>query len=106
MKMNIVFDELLSNIIQYAFDDDQKHTIHIEIKMNGSNLIIIIEDDGVPFNPFQQNTPDMKLSLEEREIGGLGIHLVKNLMDECSYSRHTNKNTLTLVKYDIISNEQ
>ncbi len=57
-----------------------------------------ITDDGIPFNPFGVETPDTKLSLEEREIGGLGIHLVRKVMDKVSYQRRIDKNVVTLVK--------
>ena len=97
----IVFDELLSNIINYGFEDVKQHTIHIETKMNGNNLIIIIEDDGISFNPFQLKTPDITLSIEKRKIGGLGVHLVKNLVDEYHYLRGTNKNTSTMITYNV-----
>jgi anti-sigma regulatory factor (Ser/Thr protein kinase) len=59
---------------------------------------VAIEDDGIPFNPLEKETPDTDLPLEERKIGGLGIHLVRNLMDKVSYQRRVDKNRLTLVK--------
>jgi anti-sigma regulatory factor (Ser/Thr protein kinase) len=59
-------------------------------------LIIVIEDDAVPFNPFDAETDDSHLSIEERDIGGLGIHLVKNLMHCCQYQRKANKNVVVL----------
>jgi PAS domain S-box-containing protein len=98
IKMSIVFDELLTNVINYAFEDNEEHIIHLEFKKAGNNLIITIEDDGVPFNPFHESPPDTSLSIEERKIGGLGIHLVKNLMDEFGYLRHANMNIVTLTK--------
>ncbi len=58
-----------------------------------------IADDGVPFNPLGAEAPDIDASLEEREIGGLGIHLVRSLMDDVSYQRRIGKNVMTLVKH-------
>jgi sigma-B regulation protein RsbU (phosphoserine phosphatase) len=101
MKMSIVFDELLANVVNYAFEDEEEHEIHVEFKISGNKLILTIEDDGIPFNPFSSNPPDTKLSIQEREIGGLGIHIVKNLMDEYHYHRVTGRNIVTLIKYNI-----
>jgi anti-sigma regulatory factor (Ser/Thr protein kinase) len=56
----------------------------------------VIEDDAVPFNPFDAETDDSHLSIEERDIGGLGIHLVKSLMHSCQYQRKANKNVIAL----------
>ena len=100
-KINIAFDELLNNIISYGYKDQDVHEIDIEIELRGERLIIIICDDGIPFNPFKKDPPDTMLNIEERMIGGLGIHLVKNLMDECKYERQTNKNIITLIKHNI-----
>lgn len=101
MKMSIVFDEILANVVNYAYEDEEEHEIHVEFKKSGNKLILTIEDDGIPFNPFSKNPPDTKLNVEERAIGGLGIHIVKNLMDECHYHRVTGRNIVTLIKYDL-----
>ena len=97
-KVNIIFDELLNNIISYAYNDNNEHDIIIELEFFGDRLSITITDDGIPFNPFEAKKPDTELSLEDREIGGLGIHLVRNLMDKVSYKRHIGKNVISLTK--------
>jgi len=97
-KLKLVFDELLNNVISYAYKDDEKHKIAISFELLGNRLSITIIDDGIPFNPFESTAPDTTLGLENREIGGLGIHLVKNLMDKTSYQRRVNQNVVTLVK--------
>jgi sigma-B regulation protein RsbU (phosphoserine phosphatase) len=97
-KVNIVFDELLNNIISYAYNDNNEHDIIIELEFLGDRLSIIIIDDGIPFNPFEAKKPDTELSLEEREIGGLGVHLVRKLMDKVSYKRQVDKNVISLTK--------
>jgi len=97
-KVNIVFDELLHNIISYAYNDNKEHDIIIELEFSGNRLSIAITDDGIPFNPLEAKKPDTELSLEEREIGGLGIHLVRNLMDKVSYKRQVDKNVISLTK--------
>ena len=102
-KINIAFDELLNNIISYGYDDDDVHEIDVKIELRGERFIIIISDDGIPFNPFKKDPPDTMLTVEERMIGGLGIHLVKKLMDEYEYKRRINKNIITLIKHNINS---
>jgi sigma-B regulation protein RsbU (phosphoserine phosphatase) len=98
-SINLVFDELLNNIVSYAFQDDDLHMIYIRIEIAGHRLGVTIRDTGSPFDPFAQAAPDTSLSLDEREIGGLGIHLVTNVMDEVSYDRLDDSNVVTLVKY-------
>lgn len=103
-KFNIVLDELLNNIISYAFKDDQGHHILVKFQLKYLRLIITIEDDGIPFNPFRTESPDTELSITERNLGGLGIHIVKNLVDEYHYIRQSNRNVINLIKYNINSN--
>jgi len=100
-KFNIAFDELLNNNISYGFKDGTEHNINVDIEIKGERLIITITDDGIPFNPFVKDPPDTKLSVNERDVGGLGIHIVKNLMDEFKYTRSADKNIITLVKHNI-----
>jgi sigma-B regulation protein RsbU (phosphoserine phosphatase) len=97
-KVSIVLDELLNNIVAYAYEDDEEHDIEVEIELSGRRLVLTLRDDGVPFNPFGLGTPDVSASVDEREIGGLGIHLVRGFMDEYLYQRQINKNVVTLVK--------
>jgi PAS domain S-box-containing protein len=96
--ISVVLDEMLNNIVSYAYDDEDEHEIDVHIELSGSRLVLTIKDDGVPFNPFGRGAPDTSLTVEDREIGGLGIHLVRSMMDEYLYQRHINKNVVTLVK--------
>ena len=96
-KVMIVFDEILNNIISYAYDDDNEHEIGIKLNNNGIRLIITISDTGKPFNPFVKNHPDVNTPLEKREIGGLGIMMVKKLVSEHKYNRFVNNNITTLI---------
>ena len=95
----MVFDDLLTNIISYAYKDDEQHDIGIQVFLKKNSIVIIIIDDGFPFDPFQGDAPETQLSIEERDVGGLGIHLVKEIMDDVSYQRKTNQNIVTLTKY-------
>jgi len=100
-KFNIVLDELLNNIISYAFNDDDEHHILVNFQLKYLRLIITIEDDGIPFNPFRAAPPDIELSITERNLGGLGVHIVKNLVDEYHYIRQSKRNIINLIKYNI-----
>jgi sigma-B regulation protein RsbU (phosphoserine phosphatase) len=95
-KVSISFDELLNNIIAYGFDDPEGHEIDIVAEHTKGRLVITVTDDGVPFNPFDRVGPDTTLSLEDREIGGLGVLLVVELMDKCAYRRLRDRNVVTL----------
>jgi serine phosphatase RsbU (regulator of sigma subunit)/anti-sigma regulatory factor (Ser/Thr protein kinase) len=98
-KMNLVFDELLNNIISYAYSDDDEHDIEIGLKLLENRLMVSIVDDGIPFNPLNVDSPDIELSLGERKVGGLGVHLVRKVIDKVSYQRRIDKNMITFVQY-------
>jgi len=97
-EANLALDELFTNIISYGFNDKKEHSIEITISHQNNKLILNIEDDGMPFDPTEVDTPDLECTIEECKIGGLGIHLAKNLMDEVCYRRCKKKNILTLKK--------
>lgn len=91
-------EEVVTNIISYGYGDEQEHTISIVIETRPGEIRMTIEDDGFAFNPLQQGDPDISLSLDERDIGGLGLFLVKRLMDEAIYVREEPFNRLILTK--------
>lgn len=95
---HIIFDDLLNNVISYGFNDEQRHFIDISLELTADSLTVSIADDGVPFSPLAQTAPDTTLSIEDRPIGGLGIHIVVNMVDDISYQRTADKNLLTLTK--------
>ena len=95
-KMCIVFDDLLNNIISYGFSDDEDHQIDIDVSVTARQLVVTVADDGVPFNPFDRVGPDTSLSIEDRDIGGLGVLLVTELMDQTHYQRRRDRNVVTL----------
>jgi len=98
MKINLVIEEALSNIIFYAFNDNEKHNIKISLSIDKKILEITFKDDGIPFNPLSQQKPDINLPAEERPVGGLGIFLMSKVMDEMQYSRDKDQNILKLTK--------
>ncbi len=97
-EINLALDELFTNIISYGFADDDEHVIKITVTPQNETLCLCIEDDGVPFNPVEAQEPALECSVEDCKIGGLGIHLIRNLMDEICYERCGEKNVLTLKK--------
>ena len=96
-KLKTIFDELISNIINYGYADDAEHEIEVNLELMGHRLVVTIADDGVPFNPLTVKPPDTSAPLSEREIGGLGIHLVRKLVDDISYRRRVDQNTISFV---------
>jgi serine/threonine-protein kinase RsbW len=97
-EVNLALDELFTNIISYGFSDQSEHTIRVSISAEKNCLTVVIEDDGIPFNPLMSPAAELPCNLAECKVGGLGIHLVKNLMDEVLYSRCGNNNVLTIKK--------
>jgi anti-sigma regulatory factor (Ser/Thr protein kinase) len=94
----LVLDELLANIISYGYTDAGVHQISVELNVIDGAMTIRIDDDGLAFNPFERDAPDLESSIERRELGGLGIHLVKKFMDEFSYQRLDDRNIVILSK--------
>ena len=98
-QIGLAIEELGVNIVNYGHDDDKAHEIKIMISSEDEAITIEIEDDGHAFNPLSDAPePDLDAEVEDRTVGGLGIHLVRTMMDEVHYQRQQNKNCLTLVK--------
>jgi len=98
MTLNLVLEEAFTNVVNYAFDNKEVHFIQIDFIMRNRELTIKIIDDGKAYDPTQNTDPDVTLSAEERSIGGLGIFLIRKMMDEVGYARLENKNVLTMKK--------
>ena len=95
---NLAIEELVTNCIKYAYDDAKEHIIEIELKLSEDHLTLTVKDDGHPFNPLEFPPPNTNLPLEDRPIGGLGIHLLRKSSDRMEYARVESKNQLTLRK--------
>ena len=95
-KFDLCADEAVTNIISYAFPDDGMHEIFLRLSLIGSLASLEIEYDGIPFNPFDAPEHVQPASLEEAEVGGLGIELMRRNMDECNYVRRNCKNVLKM----------
>ncbi len=99
MQIEIAVEEIYVNIVHYAYNPEiGKATIRCEVTDNPMQVIIQFMDSGVPFDPLAKEDADITLSAEEREIGGLGIFMVKKSMDEVSYEYKEGKNVLTIRK--------
>lgn len=94
--LNVALDEMLSNIIKYGYTDDAIHEIRIRFSFTGPMLVVEIEDDGQPFDPCAAAPVDVDAPMEERKVGGLGIHIVRNLMTEVGYARVDGRNRLVM----------
>ncbi len=98
MNLNIALEEAISNIILYAFPQSMKEEISIKCSEINDTLIFTISDRGVKFDPTEIAPADVTLSAGQREIGGLGIFLIRQIMDEVTYERIENRNILTIKK--------
>jgi anti-sigma regulatory factor (Ser/Thr protein kinase) len=97
-EINLALDELFTNIISHGFKDDDEHHVHVTCANQDDVLKITIEDDGIPFNPTAAPHPNLKCAFKDRDIGGLGIHLIRSYMDRIEYTRKAGKNVLVLTK--------
>jgi anti-sigma regulatory factor (Ser/Thr protein kinase) len=94
----LTIEELVTNCIKYGYDDSAEHTIDIELSVANHTLTITVVDDGHAFDPLAVPAPDMSGALEDRPIGGLGIHMLRELADNIFYERRDNTNRVTLTK--------
>jgi len=98
MKMNLAIEEAVVNVMNYAYPKDVKGTVSIDATISDKGLKFVISDNGTPFDPTAKAEVDTTLSAEERGIGGLGIHLIRQIMDSINYEYIDGRNVLTLIK--------
>ena len=100
MQIDIAIDELFGNIAHYAYNPEiGKATVRVEVTEDPLAVVITFIDNGVPYDPLAKADPDTTLSAEEREIGGLGIYMVKKSMDDIIYEYKDGQNILKIKKY-------
>lgn len=97
-QLNLALDEALANSINYAYPEGTEGSIILEAETEGNMLVLRLMDFGTPFDPTIQGDVDTTLSVEQRPIGGLGIFLIKKMMDDVTYVRQEEKNILTMKK--------
>jgi len=98
MKIKVAVEEAVVNVMKYAYPSGERGDITIEAASNDVRLKFTIIDSGKPFDPTVQSAVDTSLSAQERKIGGLGIHIMRQNMDSINYERSDNLNVLTLRK--------
>src|SRR5262245_42372933 len=98
-SMNLALDEVVTNVIRYAHDDDgRQHAIVVRLALEQNMPTAQVEDDGRAFNPLEAPAPDTGAGIDERPIGGLGIHLMRSVMSSVEYRREDGRNVLTMKK--------
>ena len=99
MQIDIAIDELFGNIAHYAYNPEVGYaTVRVEVIEDPLAVVITFIDNGVPYDPLAKADPDTTLSAEEREIGGLGIYMVKKSMDDITYEYKAGQNILIIKK--------
>jgi sigma-B regulation protein RsbU (phosphoserine phosphatase) len=94
--IGLVLEEVIVNIISHAYSDAREHEIFVDIEAKGEDVSLRVQDDGIPFNPLEFPPPDLNAPLEERPVGGLGIHMVRSLAKAVAYERKNECNILTM----------
>jgi anti-sigma regulatory factor (Ser/Thr protein kinase) len=97
-NINLVLEEAVANIINYAYPKDEHESIYLSARMHEDSIVLVLTDTGKEFDPTMAPEVDVTLSAEERQIGGLGIFLIRQIMNEVRYERIDGKNVLTLEK--------
>lgn len=100
LQLTLALDELATNAISYGYPDgcSEPGAVRVRLSLDAGMVTAMLEDHGIPFNPLETPEPDTTLGIEERSIGGLGVHFVRALMDEVTYERDGTMNRLTLRK--------
>ena len=97
-QIDLALEEAVTNIIMYAYPEGEKGTAELTVEVADGQISATLIDSGTPFNPLQQQEANLDVSLEERKIGGLGIHLIKEIMDEVEYAYEEGRNVLKMKK--------
>ena len=97
-NLNLVIEEAVVNIINYAYPKEEHEFIYLSARLNNDSIVMILTDTGKAFDPTMAPEADVTLSAEDRQIGGLGIFLIRQIMNEVRYERIEGKNVLTLEK--------
>jgi anti-sigma regulatory factor (Ser/Thr protein kinase) len=97
-RIMIVLEELITNLAKYGYRNRPAGIAEVTLRLDDARLTLQVADDGDPFDPLKEPPPDFDAPLEERELGGLGIHIVRALADEVSYRRAGERNVLQLMR--------
>jgi len=94
-RFNLALEEVLTNAISYGFPAGGRHEIDVSVRYGDGALHATVSDDGLPFDPLGQPSPDLSAPVEHRPVGGLGIHLLRELTEAIAYRRDGDRNVLT-----------
>ncbi len=95
-EIRLALEEIVTNIISYGYEDKENHIIVVSIDTGEKDITISIKDDGIPYNILEHPKPDLEIPFEDRDIGGMGIYMVREIMDEVNYKRVDNMNQLVM----------
>lgn len=98
MQLNLVLDELFTNVVSYGYDEESDEQVIFTLNRNDNEVEVVICDNGKPFDPTIPGNPNPDVPLDEKQVGGLGIFLVRQYTDTLAYRRENNKNIVTLTK--------
>lgn len=98
MNINIAVEEIFVNVCKYAYEGKENKGVEVDLSFDGDVEIITFIDEGMPFDPLNKVDPNINAPIEERNIGGLGIYMVKKSMDKCDYKFENNKNIFRMEK--------
>ena len=98
MNLHLVMEEMVTNVIFYAYPQDEEADIELLAKSDGKELTFVLSDQGKEFDPTAKEDADLDVNPAERELGGMGIFIVKNIMNKVTYQRLEGKNLLTMTK--------
>ena len=97
-SINLAIEVLFANVVNHGYKDSAAHWVEIRVSLESDHVAIRMSDDGIPFNPASRKAPNVDCPLDRRTVGGLGIHLCRNLMDEIRYERQGPMNIVYLKK--------
>jgi anti-sigma regulatory factor (Ser/Thr protein kinase) len=96
-QAELVFEEMVTNVIRYGYDDEELHIVDVTVSVTDDDVVMVVSDDGKPFNPLERADPAAPTSLADAQIGGLGIMLVRKAARDVSYARTDGRNLLTVL---------
>ncbi len=98
LDAGVALEEVFANVVMHGYNDRAAHEILVRVAVENSEVVLMVEDDGIAFNPLEAPPANTSLPVGQRSIGGLGIHLVRSLMNEVEYARQNGRNRLEMRK--------
>ncbi len=95
-KIDLSLEEMLTNVIKYSYDDKARHEISVALRLDSNRIVLEMRDDGHEFNPLEAPLTDLSVDISQRQVGGMGIHLTRTMVDDIYYSRDGDVNVVTI----------